>query len=148
MANLARAIEIASTAHRDQTRKNGDPYVLHPLRLMFQVEGDLPRMAAVLHDVVEDTDWTLEDLKSEGFPEELIEALDLLTHRDGVPYEEFVMQLATNEIARQVKLADLRDNINLLEIPELSDRGLERARKYHRFERYLSGSDTSLPPGG
>lgn len=95
-------------------------------------------MAAVLHDVVEDTDWTLEDLRKEDFPEPLIEALDLLTHRDGVSYDDYVQNLARNHIARQVKLADLRDNINLLEIPQLEERDLERAAKYHRYERYLS----------
>lgn len=87
MSNLARAIEIASTAHKEQTRLDGSPYILHPLRLMFQIEGELQQMAAVHHDVVEDTEWTFEDLRKEGFDEALIEALDCLTRRDGESYK-------------------------------------------------------------
>lgn len=138
MSDLARAIEIAATAHRDQKRKDGSPYILHPLRLMFKVDGEIEQLAAVLHDVVEDTDWTLDQLEEEGFPKELIAVVDLLTHRDGVSYEDYILKIAMNPIATQVKLADLTDNLNILEIPELSKRDLERAEKYHKYHRLLS----------
>ena len=138
MSNLARAIEIAATAHRDQKRKDGSPYILHPLRLMFKVDGVIEQMAAVLHDVVEDTDWTLEQLEDESFPRELIAVIDLLTHRDDVSYDDYIQKISTNPIATRVKLADLTDNLNILEIPELSKRDLERAEKYHKYHRQLS----------
>jgi (p)ppGpp synthase/HD superfamily hydrolase len=138
MANLARAIELAASAHLHQTRKDGSPYILHPLRLMLQMPDPDSQMAAVLHDVVEDTPWTLEQLKAEGFPGAVIEAVALLTHDDDTPYEEYVKKIATNTIARQVKLADLRDNLDLLAIPELSEKDLQRAAKYHKYAKLLA----------
>jgi (p)ppGpp synthase/HD superfamily hydrolase len=139
MANLARAIEIAASAHIAQTRRDGSPYVLHPLRLMFTVSGELEMTAAVMHDVVEDTDWTLEMLRAEGFPEELLTALDLLTHKDSDSYDAYVRKLAEHPIARTVKLADLEDNMNLLQCPTISERDLKRTEKYHRYWTLLKG---------
>ena len=138
MANLARAIEIAASAHIDQRRKDGSPYVLHPLRLMFNVSGDIERMAAVMHDVVEDTDWTLDMLRDEGFSEELLTALDLLSHRDEDSYDTYVKKIAENPIARRVKLADLQDNMNLLQCPTISDKDLQRTAKYHKYWTMLT----------
>jgi len=97
-------------------------------------------MAAVLHDVVEDTDWTLERLRREGFPEEVLEAVDCLTHRDGESYEEFVERVQTNPIARQVKIADLEDNMNIRRIGRLGAKDLERVGKYHRAWCVLTGA--------
>ena len=143
MSNLARAIEIAASAHLHQTRKNGSPYVLHPLRLMFQCTGEEQQIVAVLHDVVEDSDWTMEQIKQEGFSEEVVTALKLVTHEEGVPYEEYVMKIAENPIARAVKMADLQDNINLLELPELSENSLLRVQKYHRAWNLLQDNNSS-----
>jgi len=122
---------MAASAHLDQRRFDGSPYILHPLRLMFKVEGELAQMAAVLHDVVEDTPWTLDQLRGEGFSEELLVAVGLLTHEDGVSYDDYIERISSNPIARRVKMADLEDNMSLLEIPELSQRDLDRAQKYH-----------------
>lgn len=138
MANLARAIEIAASAHIAQTRRDGSPYVLHPLRLMFTLSGELEKMAAVLHDVVEDTDWTLEMLREEGFPEDLLTALDLLTHKESDSYAAYVKKLAENPTARKVKIADLEDNMNLLQCPTISERDLKRTEKYHRYWTILT----------
>lgn len=137
MSNLARAIEIAASAHREQKRKDGSPYVLHPLRLMFKVSGETEMMAAVLHDVVEDTGWTLKELKAEGFSDELMEVIDLLTHRVDLTYDAYIERLSTNSIARAVKKADLEDNMNIKALPELTKKDLSRIEKYHRFYRKL-----------
>jgi (p)ppGpp synthase/HD superfamily hydrolase len=142
MATLERAITIAATAHSGQKEKNGQPYVLHPLRLMMKVEGEAAKMAAVLHDVVEDTGWTLEDLKGEGFSEEVIEAVDRLTRRkDEEDYPAFIERAAENPIARRVKLADLEDNMNVLRLGEITEKDLERVAKYHRAWVKLSQTD-------
>lgn len=132
MSNLARALVIATAAHERQTRKDGSPYVLHPLRLMFAVEGEAAKILAVLHDVVEDTDWTLEGLAREGFADEILEALDLLTHRDEDSYDAYIAKIAANPLARKVKLADLEDNLDLKQLPKLMPKDLERTAKYHR----------------
>lgn len=134
---LQRAIALATSAHEGQTRRNGDPYILHPLRVMFRVEDNLARVLAVLHDVVEDTPVTLESLRQEGFPEQVLSALALLTHADGVPYEDYVQAIAADPLARQVKLADLEDNLNASELPEIGDTDLARIAKYHRAWRRL-----------
>jgi GTP diphosphokinase / guanosine-3',5'-bis(diphosphate) 3'-diphosphatase len=107
---LDRAIQIAVEAHRGQLDKQGEPYILHPLRVMVQVVEDNERIAAALHDVVEDSEWTLDDLRREGFEEAVIEAVDALTRREGEAYLDYVDRAGANKIARMVKLADLRDN--------------------------------------
>ena len=96
-------------------------------------------MAAVLHDVVEDTEWTLERLREAGFSDEVLEAVDCLTHREGESYQQFVERVRTNPIARQIKIADLEDNMNVRRINQLGPRDLERLEKYHRAWRVLTG---------
>lgn len=140
MSTLQRAIEIAVEAHKEQTQKNKLPYVLHPLTLMLSMNTDETRIAAVLHDVVEDTDWTLELLAAEGFRKEVLDAIDCLTHREGTSYEDYIDRIRPNSIARTVKLADLKDNMNLLRIPEPSERDLIRLKKYRSAWQTLGGS--------
>lgn len=132
MATLERAIEIAAKAHAGQVDKAGQPYVLHPLRMMLAVMTPEARMAAVLHDVVEDTAVTLEELRDEGFPAAVISAVEALTKREGEDYEAFIRRVAPNLIAREVKLADLRDNSDVSRIAEPTERDRERIRKYRR----------------
>ncbi|MEM9819217.1 MAG: HD domain-containing protein [Cyanobacteria bacterium P01_D01_bin.6] len=141
MADLQRALEIAIEAHKGQRQKNGLPYVLHPLTLMLSMTSVEARISAVLHDVVEDTQWTLEDLESEGFPPAVIEALDCLTHRDREDYDAYIERIRNNRIASEVKLADLKDNMNIRRIPELKEKDLERLKKYHKAWRKLSGDE-------
>lgn len=138
VATLEDAISIAAQAHRGQRDKAGAVYLLHPLRLMLRMDSEAAMMAAVLHDVVEDSDWTLEGLRERGFSEEVIEAVACLTHRDGESYEEFVERLKTNPLARRVKIADLEDNMNVLRIGQLGPKDLERLEKYHRAWRVLT----------
>lgn len=137
-ATLEDAVSIAASAHRGQKDKAGAPYLLHPLRMMMRMGSEAAMMAAVLHDVVEDTDWTLERLRERGFPAEVLEAVDCLTHRDGESYEEFVGRVGKNEIAKQVKIADLEDNMNVLRIGRLGAKDLGRLEKYHRAWRALT----------
>lgn len=131
VAVLQRAIEIAVEAHRDQVDKAGAPYVLHPLRLMLRVSGNDAMIAAVLHDVVEDTDWTIDRLRREGFSETVLAAIDCLTRRDGETYEEFIERAAVNPVARRVKLADLEDNMDIRRIRMLGPNAHDRLARYH-----------------
>ena len=135
---LDKAIQIAAQAHAGQTRKNGSPYVLHPIRVMLRQQDPEAMIAGVLHDVVEDTDVTLEDLQREGFSEDVLATIRLLTHEDGVPYADYVDAIADNPIARAVKLADLEDNMNVRELPSVTDRDLTRMAKYHKAWQALS----------
>lgn len=131
MSTLGRAIAIAAQAHQDQRDRAEQPYILHPLRMMLRQTNDAARIVAVLHDVVEDTTWTLALLRTEGFGEEIIAALDAVTRRDDETYTEFVERSAANVIARQVKLADLEDNMDIRRLQELDAKSLERLQKYH-----------------
>jgi (p)ppGpp synthase/HD superfamily hydrolase len=139
LATLERAIEIAAKAHAGQVDKAGQPYVLHPLRMMLAVTTPEARMAAVLHAVVEDTPVTLEQLRAEGFPASVIDAVEALTKRteEENDYEAFIRRVAPNPVAREVKLADLRDNSDLRRIAEPTDRDRERIKKYRRAIAYL-----------
>ena len=132
MATIERAVAIAATAHDGQRDKAGVPYLLHPLRMMMRMNNPAAMMAAVLHDVVEDTDWTLDQLRVEGFSAEVLSAVDCLTNRAGESYDEFIARVQGNEIARQVKRADLEDNMDIRRIAELSAKDLARLEKYHR----------------
>jgi|ERR1044071_3718490 (p)ppGpp synthase/HD superfamily hydrolase len=139
-ATVEDAVSIAARAHKGQKDKADAPYLLHPLRMMLRMDTEAAMMAAVLHDVVEDTDWTLERLREEGFSDEVLEAVDCLTHRDGESYDAFVERVRTNPIARQVKIADLEDNMNVRRISRLAGKDLERLEKYHRAWCALTGA--------
>jgi len=130
MSTLERAIEIAAAAHAGQHDKAGAPYILHPLRVMLAQKGPAQRIAAVLHDVVEDTPWTLEQLRAEGFSDEVVGAVDALTKRDGEDYFAFVDRAGRHPVARAVKIADIRDNMDTSRIAAMTDRDRERLEKY------------------
>ncbi len=127
---LNKAIEIAVRAHAGQVDKAGEPYILHPLRVMISRENEIERICAVLHDVIEDSEVTLEDIRKEGFSEEVITVLDCLTKRDGESYEEFIDRIIKNKTASSVKLSDLSDNMNPSRITNPTDRDEERMEKY------------------
>ena len=144
MADLEMAIRIAVEAHRGQRDRSGAPYVLHPLRVMLRVQTEAERMVAMLHDVVEDTALTLEELREHGFPAEVVAAVDHLTRRDGEGYGEYVERAAANPVARRVKIADLEDNMDVRRLGALSAADVERLDRYHRAWRRL----TEDLPGG
>ena len=135
---LERAISIAVNAHQGQRQKDGAPYILHPLHLMQQLEQPDAKMAAILHDVVEDTDVTFADLESAGMPETVLAALRLLTHDAETPYLDYIKQIAGNPLARQVKMADLTHNMDVRRLPEITDKDRERLLKYHQAWQMLS----------
>jgi (p)ppGpp synthase/HD superfamily hydrolase len=133
MSTLERAIAIAAEAHAGQVDKAGAPYVLHPLRVMLGVASPEERIVAVLHDVCEDCPgWTFDRLRTEGFSDRILAALDSVTKRDGEDYESFVRRAAADPIGRSVKLADLTDNRDLSRIAAPSQRDYERTEKYRR----------------
>ena len=125
-----KALKISFDAHKNQVDKSGMPYVYHPFHLAEQMNDELSTCVALLHDVVEDTDITLDDLKSKGFPDAAIEALSLMTHNDDVPYLDYVRAMKDNPIARKVKLADLAHNSDLTRLDKVDDKAIERVNKY------------------
>lgn len=134
---LERAIEIAARTHAGQTDKGGAPYILHPLRVMLRVAPGAQQIVAVLHDVVEDSDVTFEDLEREGFSAEVISGLRAVTKVAGESYKDFVARAALDPVGKAVKLADLMENSDLSRIAEPSQKDLERVEKYGRAIRYL-----------
>jgi (p)ppGpp synthase/HD superfamily hydrolase len=131
MSSLERAIAIACKAHRGKKDKAGELYILHVMRVVLGVESPQARIVAALHDVVEDSEkWTLERLAAESFPPDIIEAVDALTHRKGESYEDFVERCAHLPLAREVKLADLRDNLRQLRMMPSSPGNEHREVEY------------------
>ncbi len=127
-----KALKICFDAHKNQIDKSGLPYVFHPFHLAEQMDNEKEVVCALLHDVVEDTDTTFDHLINLGFDNEIIEVLRLLTHRDGVEYMDYVKDVKNNEIARKVKLADLKHNSDLTRFnPEnITEKDLKRQKKY------------------
>jgi (p)ppGpp synthase/HD superfamily hydrolase len=112
MSTLERAIEIAARAHAGQFDPVGEPYILHPLRMMFTLHSSEARIVAILHDVVEKSgDWTLERLRLEGFSAEILEAVEALTKKPGETFEDLVKRAGRNRIGRLVKIADIQDHL-------------------------------------
>jgi len=135
---LNKAIEIATRAHTGQVDKAGVPYILHPLRVMLARTNELERICAVLHDVVEDSDITFDDLRKEGFTEDILTVLDCLTKRKGESYDEFIDRILKNESACHVKLADLCDNMNLSRIENPAQNDEARIEKYIKAAERIS----------
>ena len=125
-----KALKICFEAHRDQSDKSGAPYVFHPFHLAEQMDTEESTVVALLHDVVEDTDYTLSDLDAMGFSERIIEALSLMTHDPSVPYMEYVKRISNNQLATKVKLADLRHNSDLTRLEYVDSKALARVKKY------------------
>ena len=139
MFNLIdKALSIAVAAHAGQTDKGGDNYILHPLRLMMKFEEEDLRIVAILHDVIEDSSLSVGDLKEIGFPQDIVEAIDALTKRKGEQYEDFILRIKFNGMAKRVKIEDIKDNMNLLRIPNVDEVDLARVKKYHHALKVLS----------
>ena len=112
LSKLDQAISVATKAHFGQVDKSGQPYILHPLRLMFRFEAEVEMIVAVMHDVIEDSDFTYEDLKNIGFSNDVMEALDCLTKRENEDYERFILRASKNSLARKIKIEDIKDNLD------------------------------------
>ena len=133
-----KALKLCFAAHRDQTDKSGMPYVFHPFHLAEQMTDEYTTTVALLHDVVEDTGLTFDDLAAEGFPEEVISALKLLTHDVKVEYMDYVARIKDNPIAKAVKLADLKHNSDTSRLDSVDEKALKRVAKYAEAMRLLT----------
>ena len=137
--NLEKAIQIAVEAHAGTKDKGGKAYILHPISVMMRVETEEEKIVAILHDVVEDTDWTFDALRKEGFSETVIEALETVTkYSEEEDYDDFIQRSLKNEIGRKVKIADLRENLDVTRIGELTEKDIERINKYKRALKTLT----------
>lgn len=132
-----KAMAFCYNAHHGQLDKSGVPYVFHPIHLAEQMDDEDSTITALLHDVVEDTPCTLEALRQEGFSEQVLSAVALLTHPEGMAYMDYVALIRENPIARKVKLADLRHNSDLTRLDVVTPKDRERAEKYHAAIRFL-----------
>jgi (p)ppGpp synthase/HD superfamily hydrolase len=138
MSTLEKAISLATEAHNGQKDKSGEPYILHPLRVMARVQSNTEKIVAVLHDIIEDTDYTIENLREKGYSKEVLEAIDCLTKRDGKDYDEYLKRSNSNPIAQKVKIADLEDNMDIRRLNVLKEEDLKRLNKYLRAWKYLT----------
>lgn len=143
MATLERAIELAARHHAGQVDKAGQPYILHPLRVMFGVKTLDQRMVAVMHDIVEDTPITLDDLRAEGFSPAVVGAVEALTKQKGEERLHAAKRAAANDIARAVKLSDVRDNMDLSRIPNPTERDRERLGEYAKVLELLQAAEAA-----
>lgn len=134
-----KALKLCFEAHKDQLDKSGMPYVFHPFHLAEQMTDEDTTVVALLHDVVEDTDYTLDDLRVMGFNEKVIEAIGLMTHAEGVPYMEYVAKIKENPIAKAVKLADLIHNSDSSRLDNITEKDMVRREKYKNAIEFLYG---------
>ena len=142
MGKLEEAITIAVEAHKGQRDKFGAPYILHPLRVMARVKTEEEMTVAILHDVVEDTKWTFDRLREAGFSETVVEAIGCVTKRAGESYDSLIERARANPLARQVKIADLEDNMDVRRIPVVTAKDAERLAKYRRAWQTLTDQNS------
>ena len=143
MGTLERAIEIAVEAHSGQLDKSGCEYIGHPLRVMAAGNTIEEKIVGVLHDVVEDSEWTFEMLVAEGFSAEIVEALRCLTRlSETEPYDKFIARVKSNPLAVAVKLNDLTDNMDIRRLPYISDKDVKRLKRYLKAYKQLTGTPT------
>lgn len=136
--NLDSAIITAVAAHVEQVDKCGEPYILHPMRVMLSLQTTEQRIVAILHDVIEDTYVTLEELKEYGYSESILEALDAITKRKGEKYLDYIARIKANPIAKAVKIADIKDNSSPLRIYKLDPKTIARlTEKYANALKFL-----------
>ena len=140
MPTLERALQIAVQAHAGQKDKSGAAYIFHPIRVMMRCTSPEAKIVGLLHDVVEDTSVTFEELEAEGFSVDVLAALRLLTHASEVPYEDYIQQVKTHPIATEAKLADLEDNMDIRRLQEVDEKAAKRFKKYLAAYRLLSSN--------
>lgn len=132
-----KALKLCFEAHKEQVDKSGMPYVFHPFHLAEQMTNESTTVVALLHDVVEDTNLNFDDLEKQGFSDEIINALKLLTHDKSVPYMDYVAEIKKNRIATKVKLADLKHNSDLTRLSVVDEKALKRKEKYEKAIKLL-----------
>ena len=134
---LEKAIQIAIEAHQVQTDKAEAPYILHLIRVMNAGQTDNEKICGILHDLVEDTKWTFEDLKKEGFSEEIINALECVTKQPNESYSQFIERIKKNPLAVKVKINDLKDNMDITRLTFITEDDTQRLNKYLKAYHYL-----------
>lgn len=140
-AQTKKAMKLAYEAHQGQKDKDGMPYIFHPMHMAEQMKDEDTTVCALLHDVVEDTSYTLADLKGMGFSPEVMDALALLTHDKSIPYMDYVRRIRTNRIAAAVKLADLQHNSDISRLDVVDEPARERVKKYRQAMSILTGEE-------
>ena len=136
-----KALKLCFAAHKDQTDKSGIPYVFHPFHLAEQMNDEDTTVVALLHDVIEDTSYSLDDLRAMGFNEQVLDALALMTHDKRIPYMDYVAKIKENGLARTVKLADLKHNSDLSRLDTVDEKAMKRIDKYRQAIALLSEPD-------
>lgn len=134
------SLALALAAHKGQKDKAGQPYILHPLRIMSKMQTPEEMSAALLHDVLEDSDMTAEELLAESIPKCVVEAVSCLTKIRNESYDCFIERVLTNDLATKVKIADIEDNLNILRLNQVNDADLRRIAKYHRAWHKLTST--------
>ena len=136
-----KAMKLCFEAHKDQVDKSGMPYVFHPFHVAEQMKDEVTTVVALLHDVVEDTDYTLDDIAAMGFGQDVVDALALMTHDKNVPYLDYVAKLRNNPVARAVKLADLAHNSDPTRLDAIDEKAKKRFDKYKKAIAILKSKD-------
>ena len=139
--NTKKAMKLCFDAHKNQVDKSGMPYVFHPFHVAEQMKDEVTTIVALLHDVVEDTDYTLDDIAAMGFGQDVVEALTLMTHDKNVPYLDYVAKIKDNPVARAVKLADLAHNSDPTRLDVIDEKAKERLDKYQKAIAILKSND-------
>ena len=132
------ALKIAIKAHEGQKDKSGREYIMHPIRVAERCKSAKAKIVALLHDTFEDTEVTPAFLKEQGFPDEIVDGILSVTKQEGETYEDFVCRAAKNPLGKDVKQADLEDNMDIRRLKEISDEDAERLRKYLSAWQYLT----------
>jgi (p)ppGpp synthase/HD superfamily hydrolase len=140
---IEKSLEIALRAYKGQKDKAGETYILHPLRIMAKMTSAEEMSVALLHDVIEDSDITAEELLNDGIPDVVVEAVEALTKMQGETYDQFVERVKTNPLAAKVKVADIEDNINILRLHSVDTKDLERVKKYHKAWHALKNTSAA-----
>ena len=134
-----KALMVAMRAHEGKVDKAGAPYVFHPIRVCEACRSEVEKVVALLHDVVEDSDISLDELGEMGFSSKVIDAVDSVSRRDGESYEDFIRRCSANDVGRAVKLHDLEDNMDISRLEKLSGDDIRRLSKYHKAYMFLKG---------
>lgn len=135
---IEKALDISLKAHAGQTDKAGAVYVLHPLRIMMQMDSPEEKIIAALHDVLEDSHFTAEFLRQQGFPENILSVLDILSRKPGVKYEDYIQRIKQNPTATKIKIADLKDNMDISRLKDITEKDLKRLKKYQSAFKILT----------
>lgn len=143
MSNIETAIQTALKAHKGQLDKTGAPYILHLMKLMIQCSDEQEMITCVIKDVINDSDITSYELVSHGFSHSIVEAVECLTRHDDESFEAFVERIANNEIARKIKIKEIRDNLDLTRLSYLSSRDLVNIGKYHEALNFFISLEIS-----